>query len=155
MSDEAMDRGVAVRELEGSFLELMVEFRRYYTLAAEQVSPGMAPGTFRVLVAIDRKGPTTVSHLAAKLNIDKGLISRSVTDLERLGFVDRVVDDCDRRIKRLAITQEAKDRLSQARVPYEHMLSTGVRDWPIDQVVKLSTLLSDLAKGLEGGAQPS
>ena len=38
----------AVRGLEGAFGELMGEFRRFYTQAAESVSPGMLPGTFKV-----------------------------------------------------------------------------------------------------------
>lgn len=152
MISDSAGRGTAVRDLEGAFLELMVEFRRYYAAAADQISPGLAPGTFRVLVLIDRMGPTTVSAISEHLSIDKGLISRHVTELERFGLVDRVVDEADRRIKRLATTSLARQRLEAARVPYELMLSAGVAEWPVVQISRLSTLLTDLTMGLRGSS---
>src|SRR5689334_16150185 len=97
MTDQTARRE-AVRGLEGAFGELMGEFRRVYAQAAESVSPGMLPGTFKVLSSIQRAGSISVSGLAERLTADKGQVSRSVTELEDLGLVERTTDAMDGRI---------------------------------------------------------
>ena len=148
MNPHPTDRDVAVKELEGALLDLMSEFRRFYAHAAELISPGMAVGTFRALIMVDRMGPTTVSAVAERLRLDKGLCSRHVSDLVRLVLDDRVVDQADRRVRRLVVTPEATRRLDAVRVSYEHMMAGGLGDWPVDQVERLSSLITDLAAGL-------
>ena len=60
----------------------------------------------------------------------------------------RVVDQADRRVRRLVVTPEATRRLDAVRVSYEHMMAGGLGDWPVDQVERLSSLITDLAAGL-------
>src|SRR5690606_33730007 len=74
-------RQLAVRGLEAAFGELMSEFRRVYAQAAETVSPGMLPGTFKVLSLIHRAGSMTVSGIAERMTVDKGQASRAVSEL--------------------------------------------------------------------------
>ena len=148
MSPRSNDHDLAVKDLEGALLDLMSEFRRFYARAADEVSPGLSVGAFRALITVDRSGPTTVSAIAERMRLDKGLTSRHVSDLVRLGLVDRVVDGGDRRVRRLIVTDEARRRLDAVRVSYEHLLASGLVDWPVDQVARLSSLIADLAAGL-------
>jgi DNA-binding MarR family transcriptional regulator len=140
-------RREAVRGLEGAFGELMGEFRRVYAQAAEVVSPGMLPGTFKVLSSIQRAGSISVSGLAERLTADKGQVSRSVSELEDLGLVERTADAADGRIKLITVTDEGQARLELARQPYEGRLSEVLADWPIDSIEKLTELLHALAVG--------
>lgn len=146
MTDDTARRE-AVRGLEGAFGELMGEFRRVYAQAAEVVSPGMLPGTFKVLSSIQRAGEISVSGLAERLTADKGQVSRSVSELEDLGLVERTADAADGRIKLITLTDEGKSRLEKARLPYEGRLSEVLADWPIDSIEKLTELLHALAAG--------
>ncbi|MFT4029707.1 MAG: MarR family transcriptional regulator [Protaetiibacter sp.] len=146
-ADEPDARQAAVRGLEGAFGELMGEFRRVYAQAAESVSPGMLPGTFRVLSLINRAGSITVSGIAERMTADKGQVSRSVSELEDLGLVERTADASDGRIKLIALTAEGRRRLETARLPYEGRLHEVLKEWPIESIESLTTLLHALATG--------
>lgn len=140
-------RHEAVRELEAAFAELMATLRNAYAQAAEAASPGMLPGTFKLLTVIDRTGPVTVSALAERLGSDKGLISRTATELEDLGLVVRRADATDGRIRLIAVTPLGRERLEVARVPYLARMAEIIADWPLSSVERLTHLLHALAAG--------
>src|SRR5690606_3134708 len=102
--------------------------------AAEAVSPGMLPGTFKVLSLIQRSGSVTVSGLAERMTADKGQVSRSVTELEDLGLVERVADPADGRIKLISVTPEGESRMLAARLPYEGRLGEVLAGWPLESI---------------------
>ncbi len=140
-------RQQAVRGLEGAFGELMGEFRRFYVQAAESVSPGMLPGTFKVLSMIQRAGSITASGIAERMTADKGQVSRAVSELEDLGLVERTPDPDDGRIKLIAVSAEGLRRLERARMPYEGRLTEVLADWPLEAIGRLTALLQALARG--------
>lgn len=149
--DAPDERGDAIRALEGSFSELITVFRRLISEAAETASPGMLPGTFKVLSAVQRLGPITLSALADKLNSDKGLISRSVSELEGLGLVERTDDPSDRRSRLIAVTPLGAERVEAARAPHSGRLASALADWSVDDIRHASALLSALAGGRAPG----
>lgn len=140
-------RQEAVRGLERAFSELMGEFRRLYAQAAEAVSPGMLPGTYKVLSLIQRTGSITVSGLAERMTADKGQVSRAVSELEDLGLVARTADPDDGRIKLITVTPEGARRLQEAILPYEGRLTEVLADWPIETIELFTELLHALARG--------
>jgi DNA-binding MarR family transcriptional regulator len=140
-------RQEAVRGLEGAFGELMGEFRRVYAQFAESVSPGMLPGTYKVLSMIQRLGSVTVSGLAERATADKGQVSRAVSELEDLGLVARTADPDDGRIKLITVTAEGQRRLEQARLPYEARLNEVLADWPLESIERFTGLIHALARG--------
>lgn len=146
-ASEADARRDAARGLEGALGELMGEFRRLYAQAAETVSPGMLPGTFKILSMIQRAGSVTVSGIAERMTADKGQVSRAVSELEDLGLVERTADPADGRIKLITVTEEAQRRIEKARQPYEGRLTTVLADWPLESIELLTGLLHALARG--------
>lgn len=145
------ERGDAIRALEGSFAELITVFRRLISEAAEVASPGMLPGTFKVLSAVQRHGPVTLSALAERLSADKGLASRSVSELEGLGLVERTDDPTDRRSRLIAVTPLGAERLEAARTPHSGRLAASLEDWSVDDIRHATALLSALASGRAPG----
>lgn len=143
----AAEHREAVHRLEGAIAELISRVRRFYAQIAEEVSPGMLPGTFKLLGAIGRTGPTTSSALASRLAADKGMISRQLTDLETLGFIERTADPDDRRSRLISLTPEGRQRLDAAREPYERMLSQTLSQWPTESIDDLTALLTAFASG--------
>ncbi|UUT34911.1 MarR family winged helix-turn-helix transcriptional regulator [Microbacterium elymi] len=97
---------------------------------------------------IDRRGPITLSALAERLEADKGMLSRAVSELEGLGLVERTVDPTDGRIRLITVTADGHARLEAARVPYFDRLDDVLTDWPVDSVRQLSRLLEALTSGL-------
>ncbi|QEO08934.1 MarR family winged helix-turn-helix transcriptional regulator [Protaetiibacter larvae] len=141
------ERREAVRGLELAFSEVLSEFRKVYIQAAASVSPGMLPATYKVLSLIQQCQSITVSGLADRLTADKGQVSRSVSELEDLGLVQRTADPADGRIKVITVTPEAVERLARAREPYEGLLGEALGDWPLESVYRLTDLLKALAEG--------
>jgi DNA-binding MarR family transcriptional regulator len=140
-------RSEAIRTLESSFSELIGVFRRIMAQAAETASPGMLPGTYKVLSHLHRTGPATLSALAERLEADKGLTSRSVSELEALGFVERTADPADRRSRVIAVTALGEERLEAARQPHAGRLEAALVDWEVDDIRHAATLLHALASG--------
>ncbi|MBN9181105.1 MAG: MarR family transcriptional regulator [Microbacterium sp.] len=144
---EDPERIEAMHALEGAFSELMAEWRRIYVTAAETASPGMLPGSYKVLTVIERTGPITLSALAERVSADKGLTSRSVSELEDRGFVSRTADPADGRVRLIAITAEGTERLNAARAPHERRLAETLGQWPLETIGQLTELLGALARG--------
>jgi DNA-binding MarR family transcriptional regulator len=141
------DRLEAVEALEASFSGLMTAFRRHLTAAAERVHPGMLPGTFKVLSAIARSGPTTLSALTETLTADKGLVSRSLSELEELGLIARTLDPEDRRSRLVAVTPLGAERLQGARAPHHGRLFAVLEEWSVDDIRHVTHLVNALASG--------
>jgi DNA-binding MarR family transcriptional regulator len=141
------DRREAVQALESSFSELMTVFRRFVSEAAERVSPGMLPATFKALSVVSRFGPLTLSALAERLAADKGFLSRSISELEDLGLVTRTPDPNDGRSRLISVTEVGHERLAEARAPHESRLYDAMADWSVTDIRHLSTLLHALAVG--------
>jgi DNA-binding MarR family transcriptional regulator len=137
----------ALQALEASFAEIMTTFRRSMAAAAERAYPGMLPGTYKVLSAISRCEATTLSSLAEQLMADKGLVSRSVTELEEIGLVARTADPADGRSRLIAVTPEGAERLAVARAPHEGRLFEVLEEWSLDDIRHLTGLLHALALG--------
>ena len=146
-SELSEDRREAVQALESSFSELMTVFRRFVSEAAERVSPGMLPATFKALSVVSRFGPLTLSALAERLTADKGFLSRAISELEDLGLVTRAPDPNDGRSRLISVTELGHQRLADARAPHESRLFEALADWSVDDIQHLSTLLHALAVG--------
>ena len=142
------DRHAAVRGLESAFSLLFTQLRRAYAQAAEALSPGLVPGTFKVFTVIDHIGPVSASTLAEKMEQDKGLISRAVTELETLGLIERTPDPDDGRIRLISLTDLGRERYESVRFPFVDRLEDALADWPLDSIERLTGLLEALASGL-------
>ncbi|HWL77901.1 MarR family winged helix-turn-helix transcriptional regulator [Microbacterium sp.] len=135
------DRAVAVRVLEAELSDLVNRFRRQVRDAAERIEPGMHPGAYKVFVRIARDEPITVSALSEALTLDKGLTSRTVAWLEKVGLVERASDPNDRRSSLLSLTDEGRRRLEHARSPERSDLAEALQAWSTDDVRRFAVLL--------------
>jgi DNA-binding MarR family transcriptional regulator len=138
-------RHEAVRDLEGAFSLLFSQMRRAYAQAAEAVSPGLLPGTFKVFTVIDQTGPVTASTLAERLDTDKGGISRAVTELESLGLIERTSDPNDARMRLISLTPFGRERLQAVRYPFVDRLEEATGEWQMESIERLSGLVRALA----------
>ncbi|GAA1699454.1 hypothetical protein GCM10009808_16340 [Microbacterium sediminicola] len=132
----------AVRRLDGAIVGLVGSVRRYYIQLAENLHPGMLPGTAKLFTTIARTGPTTLSALVEVLTADKGMLSRQVSELEGLGLIARTPDPNDRRARLISITAEGAQRLDEARLPYEQRRAAALAAWPTASIEQFADLLN-------------
>lgn len=146
-SDTSQARNDAVRALEAEFGELVTQFRKQIQAVAQRVSPGMLPGAYKMLTTIETRGPLTLSSLSECLVADKGLASRTVRDLEKLGLIERTPDPNDGRSSLLSLTAHGGERLSSARGPAYSRMQVVMKDWPLGDIQQLTSLLHALSTG--------
>lgn len=137
----------AVRALEAEFADLITRVRRLLAENAERMSPGMLPGAYKTFTTIARREQVTLSALAETLVADKGQVSRTVRELEQLGFVARTPDPSDGRSSLLSATPLGRERLAAARAPQESTLLVALEEWSVRDIRELARLLHALTQG--------
>jgi DNA-binding MarR family transcriptional regulator len=67
-------------------------------------------------------------------------VDRLVAD----GLVERVADDVDRRVRRVALTETARRHLAEAAARRTRMLAAALTDWSPEDLDKLTAYLDRL-----------
>lgn len=100
---------------------LGVTFRAYVRTANHlmEAIPG-GPRGYQVLAAAANDLPVSQGALAARLGIDKTVMTYLVDDLEKAGLVERRPDPSDRRHKRLVATEGGARTWSSMQARLEH-----------------------------------
>lgn len=75
---------------------------------------GITNGQFSLLMALNRPKPPRISEVAPLLAMDRTTLTASLKPLERRGLIAIMVDNKDRRIRRLALTDAGRDLLVRA-----------------------------------------
>ena len=102
----SMDRN-GNHEHPGRYLGAVHHFsRRYFTAQMECL--GLPPLAFPLLLHLLRHDNISQDELAGEFLVDKGTVARTMAKLEKARLVTRNVDEHDRRIKRVRITDKAR-----------------------------------------------
>jgi DNA-binding MarR family transcriptional regulator len=80
------------------------------------ISPiGIRAAQFSVLSAIDKLGPTQMTHLADYMVTDRTTLTRNLSLLERDGLVSIAPGAGDKRVREIDLTDAGRDLLREAR----------------------------------------
>lgn len=142
------ERVSALAALEGEFSAMFGRFRAVISENAHRLSPGMLPGTYKAFTTIVGAGSISPSALALALQVDKGMISRAIRELEALDLIRRVPDPNDGRSSVLSPTEEGTARLVEARRPHASLLARSLSSWSPQEIAHLSDLLHSVNNGL-------
>lgn len=110
--------------------------------------PLVDPMAYPLLFSLS-SGPLRVSELADAVHMDVSTVSRQVSTLVDLGFVDRRPDPDDGRAQVLAVTDEGTALLATIRAARDEWVAGLVSDWADDDVRHLTDLLGRLAGELD------
>jgi DNA-binding MarR family transcriptional regulator len=125
-------------------------FGLYGPLLRERFLGGLpdivSPVGYRVLrfVEVSSPPPPTLSDIAALLLVDRARAVRVVDRLVEDGLVQRVADDVDRRVRRVALTEAARRHLAEATARRRRMLGAALSDWAPEDLEKLTAYLDRL-----------
>ena len=104
---------------------------------------------FRLLVAIEHRGPIGVVELADCLGRDYTTISRQVARLAAMDLVTRRGNEEDRRIREATITAKGREMTERLDAARERMGREIFATWPAQDVSELVRLMAKFADALE------
>lgn len=106
----------------------------------QQAPSGLSPSLLSALATIDRHGPLTHGELAEIEQVAPPTITRLVDKLVEQELVERIVDDNDRRISRVAILPPARELLESIRHRKDAWLVERLNELPDDQTHLATTV---------------
>jgi DNA-binding MarR family transcriptional regulator len=71
-------------------------------------------GQFSLLMSLNRPAPPTIGSVADLLAMDRTTLTANLKPLARRGLVRAIVDDADRRVRRLELTAAGRELLAAA-----------------------------------------
>lgn len=81
----------------------------------EALSPiGLTSGQFSLLTSLNQPEPPSMGSIAALLVMDRTTLTANLKPLQQRGWVEVVVDEADRRVRRLILTPAGRKVLQSA-----------------------------------------
>lgn len=97
--------------------KILHSMERLSNIRSDRVIEGMTPSEFSVLccaVEYPRRNPgkaATVAEIATQMNVLVPAVSRTLRSLQEKGWIERAVDECDRRSVRVSATPAGEEML--------------------------------------------
>ena len=96
------------------------------------------------------EGPVTVGELARRMAVTQQGASKAAGELERLGYVERVPDPADARVRRLQLSARGEEAVEAARAARAELLAELRERLGPRRVAAAERLLRDLLRELGG-----
>jgi DNA-binding MarR family transcriptional regulator len=151
------DGTAARRELLARLRDVLKAVRLFKNHQPPRHTAGLS-GALGVLATIEDIGSTTGCHskdLAAQCALDPSTISRAVTALVRAGLVRRAADQNDGRASVLALTPHGRAVLADITSRYDERLADALRDWTVDDLNALASMLQRFSDDLVARFDPN
>ncbi len=118
---------------------------------ARMINLGLTDSQWKPLLMISTGKGDTASALAREMNIDAGAVSRLIDRLEAKGMIQRVNCKDDRRVARLALTEQGNRVASVIPAVLAEVLNHHLRGFTHEEAAVLKT---QLRRMLENGGEP-
>lgn len=135
------ERSERVSQIISEFSEVFAFVRTRWARFAEETHPDLRGTGILVLQIVLRKGPVTVTGLSQLLGMDKAMVSRQVSKLRELGFVESAPAPEDRRVTLITATEQARATIEELRARAAHDYHLRFADWDDDALNALSESL--------------
>ncbi len=110
----------------------------------QESDAGLSPSQLSALACIERNGPLTLGALAEHERVAPPSITKVVAKLETAGFVERRLDERDRRVAWASITTAGETRLARIRQRKHAWLAARLGELDTDQRRRLVNALDAL-----------
>ncbi|HHU77072.1 MAG TPA: MarR family transcriptional regulator [Firmicutes bacterium] len=131
----------------GKLISQLFRYGRIYL--ARQLEPfDLGKGQFWLLFTLYQKEGITQEDLSQSLTLDKSTIARSVTRLEKAGYIYRKLSERDQRAYQIFLTEKAKKigpQIHSILLKWNEVLSTGMSKEEIAAAHRLLIKLADNA----------
>ena len=120
----------------------------------QQTADGVSPSQVSALATLERHGPITLGDLAAHERVAPPTITRVVAHLEELGFVQRAVDEHDRRVSRVSASPAGLKFLDRSRTRKNAFLAERLRSLSPDELATLERAVPLLERLVDEEPRP-
>jgi DNA-binding MarR family transcriptional regulator len=120
---------------------LRLSVTRLARLLRQQDEGGLTPTMGAALATIGRVGPLTLGELAALEQVAPPTITKVIGKLEAAGFIDRLPDQADRRVCRVALSTRGRRRLEINRSRRTAWLADRLADLEPEQQDRLAAAI--------------
>ncbi|GGE97030.1 MarR family winged helix-turn-helix transcriptional regulator [Sphingomonas prati] len=140
-----------LRDLHGSLIDIVSVMNRPQRDAVMVLEAGIAldRAVFPLLVMVERLGSIGIVDLADRVGRDYTTVSRQVTKLESLGFVERQSAATDGRVREAVITASGKALTDKIDFAREAMAGTIFDDWADQDIADLARLMRRFADAVQ------
>ena len=153
------ERAAAMTDLEREISRFFRSARSLSERIAAHIHPDLdAPG-YALLATIldldpDDQGVRAVD-LANRTKLHKSTLSRSISDVERLGLIARVRDPDDARARLVTLTERGRTAVEQSRVGRSELMSRRLAEWDTGDLTQLAMLLQRFSRALSPEIEPT
>jgi len=137
MADDISDR------VAGNFIALIPIFHKQVFRVSHGIS-GIKAAQYRVLGALMKAGPLSMSEMGRRLYISKPYMTALVDTLIENNWVERQQDPSDRRVIRITITPSGKKHLKESLEVYKNDFKLLLGDLKKEELEQLALSLEHL-----------
>lgn len=148
--DDMPTREETMRALEHEIGVIARRIRRTTDERARWIHPELAAAAFTLLVSIADDGPCRASALAEVFSLDKGAVSRYLSQLEELGLITRTPDPADGRASLLTLTDLGRQRLDEVVARRRAEFGDRLSAWSDEDLARLVHDLGRYNRTLSG-----
>lgn len=145
----------AIGEVERQFGTLIVSARTSIRNRAAAIHPELQPTGYKVLTLLAQHGARQQVELAAELQTDKAMMSRTVKQLVEFGLVECTADPHDGRAKLISITEHARAKYETTIAESRRLLYDRLGTWDQAEVERFAELLARLNETSSAGNTPA
>jgi DNA-binding MarR family transcriptional regulator len=132
--------GGEVADALGRLLQRGTRARLYGRLTAG-LDEALDEATYPVISGLARTGSRSAAQLAADVGLDRSVVSRHATRLERSGLIERRPDPADQRATLLSLTGYGRQAVQEMRQRLAAVFDEYLDDWPAPEATLFATLL--------------
>lgn len=126
----------------------LATFRLARRLRSQKADQALSDGQFAVMGQLYRHGARTLTELAEGEKVSAPSMNRTVNCLEELGYLERVIDDVDRRKANISLTESGRDVVKTTISKRDAWLTTRLRELSKEDratLARAAELMGDLA----------
>jgi MarR family 2-MHQ and catechol resistance regulon transcriptional repressor len=114
---------------------------------------GLGESDFRVLEVLLHKGPMPVNAIGPKVDLNPGSVSVAVDRLYKKGFVSRVENSRDRRVRTVSLTERGRQMFVPLFRRHTALINRAFRDVSSEELQRLELILKRIGKRAESLAE--
>ncbi|WUH92159.1 MarR family transcriptional regulator [Streptomyces sp. NBC_00433] len=119
----------------------LTAFARRARATAARMHPELSLVAYTILAHLEEQQGCRATDLAAHYLLDKSTVSRQVASLEKLGFIERRVDESDHRVQVLHLAPGGIEILAAARARRQESIQARLSDWDPEDLERFARYL--------------
>lgn len=135
------DKVESIRLVEQEFGVFMRRLQRILDQRARSIHPDLSATNYWILAALKQGGATRASFLVEEFDLDKGAVSRYVSQLATLGLITREQDPSDGRAQLISLTDLGEAKLDAVVNDRREDLASQFNQWADQELHSLATLM--------------